>query len=109
MLRPVLFKRFAAAAAVVSLSALGAAAAPASAATPTIANNGNVSGQPQWLESFGTVGDGSVYNKVHVTVVVKHDPGRKVTGLRLDDDWNGSDNAATATLRDVSAIAQQNV
>lgn len=76
----------------------------ADAATPVIQNTSSTNSQTNWLESF-TVSDhtGREANRVWVTLTVKHDPGRKVTGIRIDDDYNGTDNASSATLRSVTA------
>ena len=59
--------------------------ANASAATPVIVNGSN----GQWLES-GSIGDnGGNSAAVTVSLLVKHDPGRNVTNLKIDDDYDG--------------------
>ena len=79
--------------------------AAASAATPVIVNDAVVAqNQKQWLESW-TIGleANNQTNKARVTLLVKHDVGLKVTGLRIDDDNNGTDSAGSATIRPVTA------
>lgn len=93
--------RFALALTVLVLGALGVAA-QADAATPTLNDN--------WLENNGALSQendsGSKYyegRRLWITAVVKHDRGRKVTGLKIDDDWNDTDNISSATTRSVTA------
>jgi len=103
-------RRFGSVVSAVALALCGAllvtafAAGQVEAATPVIQNTSSTNSQTNWLESF-TVSDnsGRESNRVWVTLTVKHDPGRKVTGIRIDDDYNGTDNASTATLRAVTA------
>ena len=71
----------------------------ASATTPTIVNESN----GQWLES-GSIGDnGGNSAAVTVSLLVKHDPGRKVTNLKIDDDYDGTDNTTSKALKAVTA------
>lgn len=82
----------------------GLAADRAAAAAPVILNTSSTNGQTNWLESFNVADDtGNQTQRVWVTLTVKHDPGRRVTGIRIDDDYNGSDNTSGATLRAVTA------
>ncbi|MCO5315805.1 MAG: Ig-like domain-containing protein [Solirubrobacterales bacterium] len=77
----------------------------AEAAAPVIMNTANAPGPSgmsfgkNWLENW-TPSDG--FRQVRVTLTVKHDPGRRVTGLRIDDDYNGNDDTGSATLRAVT-------
>ncbi len=88
--------------AAVFLVAVGAA--PAGAAAPTIVNQSSTGGQTNWLESFtvGNAGNADGH-RAWFTVLVKHDPGRKVTGLRIDDNYDGTDNTGSETLRGVTS------
>src|SRR5688572_3258793 len=80
----------------IATAALAASAAPASAAAPTIVNTSN------WLESLATGGQTNHdANIVHVTVVVKHDPGDSVDQLVFDDDWDGT-NDPTSVKTNIS-------
>ncbi len=83
---------------------LGAFSAGAQAITPTIVNQDSVGGQTSWLESFASGGqtDKSA-NDLFVTVLVKHDPGKEVTGLKIDDDWDGTEESNGEGVRSVSA------
>ena len=73
--------------------------ANASAATPVIVNGSN----GQWLES-GSIGDnGGNSAAVTVSLLVKHDPGRNVTNLKIDDDYDGTDNTTSKALKAVTA------
>jgi len=70
----------------------------ADAATPTIANGSN------WLLqnfSLGETNNGG--NHVWLSLAVKHDVGRKVTGLKIDDDWDGTDNTTSKAVKTVTA------
>lgn len=73
------------------------------AATPTIVNQSSTGGQTNWLESF-TVGNAGNADgrRVWITLVVRHDPGRRVTGLRIDDNYDGTDNTSSSTVRSVT-------
>ncbi len=78
--------------------------AAASAATPTILNTSSTNGQTNWLESFFSSGEtNNSGNKVRISLAVKHDPGRKVTGLKIDDDWDGTDNTTSKAVKNVTA------
>ncbi|MDQ2700367.1 MAG: cadherin-like domain-containing protein [Actinomycetota bacterium] len=80
------------------------AAGSAFAATPTIVNTSSTGGQTNWLESFTLSDDtGNQTHRIWVTLNVRHDPGREVTSIKIDDDYNGSDNTSSETVRNVSA------
>ncbi|HTU14840.1 MAG TPA: Ig-like domain-containing protein [Solirubrobacterales bacterium] len=106
--RPAHLRRIGLAALCIVLAYIGfaSAAKTAGAATPVIVNNGTVadrSSQKNWLSSTTTGGhtnDGA--NRTALSLFIQHDPGRKVTGLRIDEDYNGTDNSATATIRPVT-------
>ena len=92
---------------VAGLAALLLAATAAQAATPTLVTTGTTGGQANWLDSLAMgvpIGDNAGdANKVRVSLVVKHDLGRKVTGLKFDDDYNGSDTTTSKTAKAVTA------
>lgn len=80
---------------------------------PTIVNDTNVEVDAgvnfkSWLESFA-ISDGSISsrqgNTVRMTLLVKHNPGRSVTGLKIDDNWDANDDSDGMTVKPV--IAQQ--
>lgn len=80
------------------------APATAQAITPTIVNTSSTGGQTNWLETFTTAGEtGNSANQVRVSVLVKHDPGREVTGLKFDDNYDGTDNTTADVVRAVTA------
>jgi hypothetical protein len=82
----------------------GAMCGNARAATPTIVNQSSTGGQTNWLESFTVANAGNADgHRVWITVLVKHDPGRKVTGLRIDADYDGTDETGSETVRAVTA------
>jgi len=66
-------------------------ASDAFAAPPTISNSST------WLESK-TMATG-VNDPLRITTVVRHDSTDTVLGLRLDEDWNGSDDTGSKALR----------
>jgi hypothetical protein len=66
-------------------------ASPAFAAAPTISNSST------WLESK-TMATG-VNDPLRITTVVRHDSTDTVLGLRLDEDWDGTDNTSSKGLR----------
>src|SRR5215212_5058093 len=85
--------------------------AAAQAATPTVENQATVTNggiaQTTWLASMATGGqDDKGANVLRIEMLVKHDPGRKVTGLRIDDDWDGTDEAASAAIKTLSLGTQ---
>ena len=66
-------------------------------------NNGGVT-QTTWLESFATVGESSSpANTMRISMIVQHPVGREVTGLRIDDDWDTSNEATSAAIKNVTA------
>lgn len=79
--------------AVVSLNLVFAP--PASAAAPAISNSTG------WLETR-TIAT-NVNDPLRITTVVKHDATDTVVGLRLDEDWGGSDETASKVLRTPAA------
>ena len=90
---------------VLSFSFVFAAATPsANAATPTLLNTSSTGGQTNWLESLYTLGEtNNSANKIRISLAVKHDAGRRVTGLKIDDDWNGDDNTTSKSVKSVTA------
>jgi hypothetical protein len=64
--------------------------APAAASAQTIVN-------PSWLETHTVSGQGDINasSKARMSFVVSHARGRQVTGLQIDDDWNGSNDVAS--------------
>jgi Bacterial Ig domain len=87
-------------AALVAVFAL--AAAPAGA--QTIANTASVGGQTTWLTSFATGGEDNrdPARTLRLSMLVGHPLGQTVTGLRTDDDWDGTDESGTASLDSVT-------
>ncbi len=87
---------------IASLAVVAGFALPAPGAqaiTPTIVNNSDTSaGFKAWLESPATSGEANG-NSLRLTLLVKHDPGRSVTGVKIDDDWNGTDETTTKTVK----------
>ena len=73
-------------------------ALPAHAAVPVVVNSAG----SNWIETFASEDDGNRF--VSVSFVVRHDPGRRITGVVRDTDFNGTDN--TATLGATSITAQ---
>ena len=82
----------------VALAAL-LAAAPSAHAVATITNSSGTN----WLESLSAPGEGGTGMRIRVTTVVKHDPGREVTGLRIDDDYDGTDETGSVSVRAVTS------
>jgi len=83
-----------------------ASAGTARAATPTIVNQSSTGGQTNWLESFTTGGEGDGGDnraQIKISLLVKHDVGRKVTGIKVDDDYDGTDNTSSKTTKNVTA------
>ncbi len=77
----------------------------ASAANPTIENS------TQWLESTaasGGPGDppGNP-RQVTVALMVKHDVGRKITAIKIDDNYNGTDETGSQTARPLGGSQSQ--
>ena len=83
---------------VLAASSLVLGAAPAHAAAPVLVNAAGT----QWLESLAVPKDTNG-ERIWVTAIVKHDLGASVTGLAIDDDWNGTDNTATLAPDAVTA------
>ncbi|MBK8293700.1 MAG: hypothetical protein IPK93_02595 [Solirubrobacterales bacterium] len=78
---------------------------------PTIVNDTPVeveSGveERSWLESFA-ISDGNITarqgNTVRMSLLVRHNPGRSVTGLRIDDNWDGNDDSDGSPVKAVTA------
>jgi Ca2+-binding RTX toxin-like protein len=84
-----------------ALVVLGAAAANAQAANPVIQNE---AGTSRMILS-GTAARESTggANKLDLQVVVKHDRGTKLAGLKIDDDYDGTDESSSATTTAVTA------
>lgn len=81
------------------LAYIGFAGATAEAATPVILNSSNWLGSSRFAEKSDAYGQ--------IAIVVQHDLGRKVTGLRIDHDKNGTDNTGSVGVTNVSGIAEQ--
>ncbi len=80
------------------IAGLAFGAGSAQAATPTILNTGN------WLESTFSLGEtNNSANRVFISLAVKHDPGREVNRIKIDDDWDGNDNTTSKTAKTVTA------
>lgn len=88
----------------------------ASAAAPTIVNNGTSSALglvPNWLETHDVAsadrsgGVGAQSTAVMGTLVVQHDPGLTVTGLAIDSDWGATDETLTLTPSATGAAITQ--
>ncbi|WP_205699225.1 Ig-like domain-containing protein [Conexibacter sp. SYSU D00693] len=84
-------------AAVAAIVGLGIGAQAAEAAAPVIVNN---TGGTTWRESEGVNKNN---RQVAVTFVVRHDPGRRVTGLAIDQDYNGNDDTGGVGVTGVTA------
>ena len=96
----------------VALVAVLVLPAAAGAITPTIVNTGVVDGQPNWLEgnSMAVEQDGSGQadgRQIVLTALVKHDPGLSITALRVDDNYDGTDNTGTASFNKTPQSIQQ--
>jgi hypothetical protein len=83
---------------------LGIGASAAGAATPVIVNTGDVfDGHREWLESWAIGGENRENTEtVRISMLVQHDIGRSVSQIRIDEDWDGSNEAATATAHNVT-------
>jgi hypothetical protein len=88
-------------AAVILLAALAAGlttAAPANACTaPCIWNVTAADGTPGWLESAAMSGETKTAandngHQARITLVVRHAAGRKLSKLRIDQNWDDTDN-----------------
>ena len=107
--RPVNATR-AALAGLIALVAVLALPAIASAAIPQIVNAtaGTPTGPQRWLETTTVSGEApgpDASRTVRLSLLVKHDVGKSITGLKIDQDYNATDNAAAATT--VAATSQQ--
>ncbi|MBN8867752.1 MAG: cadherin-like domain-containing protein [Solirubrobacterales bacterium] len=47
--------------------------------------------------------------RLHLAMVIQHDIGRSISGIRIDDDWNGTEQSASKTLRPVSTQTQTTI
>ncbi|HZN15666.1 MAG TPA: Ig-like domain-containing protein [Acidimicrobiales bacterium] len=97
-------------AAALSGLSLAIIAAPPAAATlpaPVILNNGAQNGgNAQWMESQSQPDDGGTSVKQFVaTFLVQHAVGRTINNVRIDADFNGTDNASSGTLVPVTEQA----
>ena len=93
-------------AATASMVALLLALAPtAEALTPTIEN----AGSNMFEQTVSSRESGQSANRLDINVVVKHDVGKKVTGLKVDTDYNGTDNSSTATTQTADVANQPTV
>ena len=77
----------------------------AQALTPTIENTGS----NMFEQTVGSREDGNSANRLDINVVVKHDVGKKVTGLKVDTDYNTTDNSSTATTQTADVANQPTV
>lgn len=88
---------FAAALAAVALASL---LTVGSAGAQTIVNTTSVGSpaQTSWLSSFTTTGENGSHSngrQIRLSLVVQHPVGRSVTGLKIDQNWDGTDNTST--------------
>ncbi len=97
-----LVSRRALAAAMVSAGVCVAGPAAAHAAAPVIVNG---PGDSLWSESHGLRDDAGSngLREVGMTFVVRHDPSRRITGVAIDSDNNGTDNTNTAGVTAVTS------
>jgi hypothetical protein len=105
--------RFAALAVSAAFLLLAAGTPSASADTPTIVNTATVNGQGNWLTSFTTTGNDGDSSRVaggrhiRLSLLVEHAPGRIVTGLKIDQNWNSSDESASSPTITAGLDVQQ--
>lgn len=82
----------------ISLATVLVGAVTASSASAQIVNTSSTGGQTNWLETFATGGEtGNSANVGRITVLVRHAATRRVTALRIDDNYDGTDNTPTET------------
>lgn len=84
----------------IAASMLVLLAPSAHAAAPVIVNGASAN---QWLESFSVPKDTNG-ERIHLTLIVRHDLGTQVTGLAVDDDWNGTDNTLSLGVEGGGAV-----
>src|SRR4051794_40865358 len=72
------------------------AVGPAHAAAPALVN------PTRFLESLTIPNENGPGNTLRMTFLVKHDPGVSVSNLRVDDDYDGTDNTSTAATRTIT-------
>src|SRR5262249_42704004 len=60
-------------------------------------NNG-VSGVASWIENRAGTDDPSSSRRVFVTFIVRHDADKSITGVAVDNDWDGNDNTASNSV-----------
>jgi hypothetical protein len=80
------------------VAACSLSAARADAATPTIENGANILEQTVYGGENNNKSPGPDANRIWVTLVVSHDPGAAFQGIRIDDDFDGTDNTASKGL-----------
>lgn len=81
-----------------------------SASAQSIQNQTSTGGQTNWLETFATGAETSnSTNMGRITVLVEHPAGRSVTGLKIDDNYDGTDNTATVGTTNVAGVQKPNV
>lgn len=73
-------------------------AGQAEAAAPQILNS------TQWLESTSAATNGGAAGTrdVTLTLMVKHDVGRRINRIKIDDDYDGTDNTTSKSARTLS-------
>lgn len=78
-------------------------AGQAQAANPQILNSS------QWLESTSAATNGGAAGtrEITLTLMVKHDVGRRINRIKIDDDYDGSDNTTSKSARTLSASQWQ--
>jgi hypothetical protein len=77
----------------------------AGASAQTIVNaSPDASGlQQRWLETWTTGGEtGNNANIIQISALVQHPTNRTVTGLKIDDNWDGTDNTSTVATKSVT-------
>jgi Bacterial Ig domain len=98
------------AALVVSAALLLLAAGTPRADAQTIVNTATVNGQGNWLTSLTTTGNDGIRPEgrhIRLSLLVEHPPGRIVTGLKIDQDWDSSDESASSPTSTAGLDVQQ--
>lgn len=76
----------------------------AQAQAPAIVNTDLTGDQRNWLETFATGGETNRNaNVLRISALVKHEQNRRVTAIKIDDDWDGSDDTSSGGNRSVTA------
>ena len=79
----------------------------------TIVNTAMIGNQATWLTSWTTTGNDGTHPEgrhVRLSLLVEHPRGRKVTGLKIDQDWDTADESASSpTMTAGLDVEQPNV